>query len=76
MPDGCRQRAAAPHTTPPIKWLRTDSTSKARKIFWGYMQWATRGKVGPTTSFLAKYCNEASVANCEDNFATIFLLKL
>jgi hypothetical protein len=33
-------------------------------------------RVGPTTSFLAKCYNEASVANCEDNLATISLLKL
>jgi hypothetical protein len=32
-------------------------------------------RVVPTTSFLAECYNEASVANCEDNLATIFILK-
>jgi hypothetical protein len=36
----------------------------------------SKARVDPSTSFLAKCYNEASVANCEDNLATIFLLKL
>jgi hypothetical protein len=33
-------------------------------------------RVGPTTSFLAKCYNEASVANCEDNLGTIYPIEI